>query len=590
MTKITRLFDFPYYQLEKNNLPNCLVTKYDGQWISTSTQEYLNKANAISRALIRLGIQKNDKIAIISSSNRTEWNVMDIGSLQVGAQTVPIYPTIAAEDYEYILNHSESKYCFVSDDVVYEKLMAVKQNIPLLEEVYCFNEIGGCKNWKELLELGADQSNQDVVEDRKNNVKPEELATIIYTSGTTGKPKGVMLSHNNIVSNVLDSSPRIPFNEGTSVALSFLPICHIFERVILYIYQYYSVSIYFAESIEKLSDNIKEVKPTVFSVVPRLLEKVYDKIIAKGEDLTGIKKKLFFWAIDLGLRYEPYGANGWWYEFQLNIARKLIFSKWKEGLGGNLNVMVSGSAALQHRLIRVFAAAGMPVMEGYGLTETSPVIAVNDQRNYGFKVGTVGRMINNVEVKIAADGEILCKGPNVMMGYYKDQKLTDEVIVDGFFHTGDIGEVDANGFLKITDRKKEMFKTSGGKYIAPQLIENAMKQSLFIEQIMVIGDGEKMPGAFIQPSFDFIKEWAKRKNINVGITNAEIASNPDVIARIEKEVEKFNEKFGNWEKIKRFELTPDIWSIDGGHLTPTLKLKRKIVMEKYKDLYQKIYS
>ncbi|MCZ8090550.1 long-chain fatty acid--CoA ligase [Flavobacterium sp.] len=590
MTKITRLFDFPYYQLEKNNLPNCLVTKYDGQWISTSTQEYLNKANAISRALIRLGIQKNDKIAIISSSNRTEWNVMDIGSLQVGAQTVPIYPTIAAEDYEYILNHSESKYCFVSDDVVYEKLMAVKQNIPLLQEVYCFNEIGGCKNWKELLELGADQSNQDVVEDRKNNVKPEELATIIYTSGTTGKPKGVMLSHNNIVSNVLDSSPRIPFNEGTSVALSFLPICHIFERVILYIYQYYSVSIYFAESIEKLSDNIKEVKPTVFSVVPRLLEKVYDKIIAKGEDLTGIKKKLFFWAIDLGLRYEPYGANGWWYEFQLNIARKLIFSKWKEGLGGNLNVMVSGSAALQHRLIRVFAAAGMPVMEGYGLTETSPVIAVNDQRNYGFKVGTVGRMINNVEVKIAADGEILCKGPNVMMGYYKDQKLTDEVIVDGFFHTGDIGEVDANGFLKITDRKKEMFKTSGGKYIAPQLIENAMKQSLFIEQIMVIGDGEKMPGAFIQPSFDFIKEWAKRKNINVGITNAEIASNPDVIARIEKEVEKFNEKFGNWEKIKRFELTPDIWSIDGGHLTPTLKLKRKIVMEKYKDLYQKIYS
>jgi long-chain acyl-CoA synthetase len=474
--------------------------------------------------------------------------------------------------------------------VVYEKLMAVKQNIPLLQEVYCFNEIGGCKNWKELLELGADQSNQDVVEDRKNNVKPEELATIIYTSGTTGKPKGVMLSHNNIVSNVLDSSPRIPFNEGTSVALSFLPICHIFERVILYIYQYYSVSIYFAESIEKLSDNIKEVKPTVFSVVPRLLEKVYDKIIAKGEDLTGIKKKLFFWAIDLGLRYEPYGTNGWWYEFQLSIARKLIFSKWKEGLGGNLNVMVSGSAALQHRLIRVFAAAGMPVMEGYGLTETSPVIAVNDQRNYGFKVGTVGRMINNVEVKIAADGEILCKGPNVMMGYYKDQKLTDEVIVDGFFHTGDIGEVDANGFLKITDRKKEMFKTSGGKYIAPQLIENAMKQSLFIEQIMVIGDGEKMPGAFIQPSFDFIKEWAKRKNINVGITNAEIASNPDVIARIEKEVEKFNEKFGNWEKIKRFELTPDIWSIDGGHLTPTLKLKRKIVMEKYKDLYQKIYS
>jgi long-chain acyl-CoA synthetase len=590
MIKITRLFDFAYYQLEKNNMPHCLVTKYDGQWVSTSTQEYIDKANAISRALLRQNLQKNDKIAIISSTNRTEWNIMDVGVLQIGAQTVPIYPTIAAEDYAYILNHSESKYCFVSDVVVYQKLMAVKSEIPLLEDIYSFNEIEGCKNWKTLLELGEDQSNQDVVEDRKNNVNPEELATIIYTSGTTGKPKGVMLSHHNIVSNVLDSSPRIPFEEGTSVALSFLPICHIFERVILYIYQYYSVSIYFAESIEKLSDNIKEVKPTVFSVVPRLLEKVYDKIIAKGEELTGIKKKLFFWAIDLGLRYEPYGANGWWYEFQLKIARKLVFSKWQEGLGGNLNVLVSGSAALQHRLIRIFAAAGMPVMEGYGLTETSPVISVNDQRNGGFKVGTVGRVINNVEVKIAADGEILCKGPNVMMGYYKDQQLTDEVIKDGYFHTGDIGEIDANGFLRITDRKKEMFKTSGGKYIAPQLIENAMKQSLFIEQIMVIGDGEKMPGAFIQPSFDFIQEWAKRKQINVGTTPSEIAANPEVIARIEKEVETINEKFGNWEKIKRFELTPEVWSIDGGHLTPTLKLKRKIVMEKYKDLYKKIYT
>ncbi|HJY14309.1 MAG TPA: AMP-dependent synthetase/ligase, partial [Flavobacterium sp.] len=345
-----------------------------------------------------------------------------------------------------------------------------------------------------------------------------------------------------------------------------MPICHIFERMILYIYQYYGVSVYFGESIDKISDNLKEVRPTVITAVPRLLEKVYDKIYAKGSELTGIKKKLFFWAIDLGLKYEPYGANGFWYEFQLKIARKLIFSKWKEGLGGNLDLMVSGSAALQPRLTRVFAAAEIPVMEGYGLSETSPVIAVNDQRNKGFKIGTVGKVIRNVEVKIAADGEILCKGPNVMLGYFKDPEKTAEALQDGYFHTGDIGEIDSEGFLKITDRKKEMFKTSGGKYIAPQLIENAMKQSRFIEQIMVIGDGEKMPAAFIQPNFEFVKEWAKLHKITLGSTNAEISANPEVIKRIDGEVETINEKFGNWEKIKRFELTPDVWSIDGGQL------------------------
>jgi long-chain acyl-CoA synthetase len=590
MITITRLFDFAYYQLEKNNLPKAFVTKYNDQWVPTSTQEYVNKANAISRALLRLGVQKNDKIAVISATNRTEWNVMDIGVLQVGAQNVPIYPTITEDDYEYILNHSEAKYCFVSDKEILRKLNSIKHNTKSLIEVYSFDEIEGCKNWKELLQLGENQDNQNEVEERKNNVHPQDLATIIYTSGTTGKPKGVMLSHNNIVSNVLDSSPRIPFEEGVSVALSFLPICHIFERVILYIYQYYSVSIYFAESIEKVADNIKEVKPTVFSVVPRLLEKVYDKIYAKGLDLSGIKKKLFFWAIDLGLKYEPYGANGWWYETQLKIARKLIFSKWKEGLGGNLNVMVSGSAALQPRLARVFAAAQMPVMEGYGLTETSPVISVNDVNNGGFKIGTVGRVIQNLDVKIAEDGEILCKGSNVMMGYYKDEELTNEVIKDGYFHTGDIGEIDHDGFLKITDRKKEMFKTSGGKYIAPQLLENTMKQSRFIEQIMVIGAGEKMPAAFIQPSFDFLKDWAKLHNINIGNTNEEITSNQQVINRIQEEIDELNTKFGNWEKIKRFELTPNIWSIDGGELTPTLKLKRKIIAEKYIDLYNKIYN
>ncbi len=591
MTEITRLFEFPYFQLEKyNSISDAFVMKQKGEWIKTSTEEYLAKANAISRALLRLGIQKNDKIAVISSNNRTEWNIMDIGILQIGAQNIPIYPTISEIDYAYIINHSEAIYCFVSDEEILRKINLIRDQTPNLREVYSFNDIENCKNWTELLTLGEDSSNQFEVEERKNSVSPSDLATIIYTSGTTGKPKGVMLSHHNIVSNILDSAPRIPFEAGETRALSFLPICHIFERIILYLYQYHGVSIYFGESIEKISDNLKEVKPNVMTAVPRLLEKVYDKIYAKGTELTGIKKRLFFWAIDLGFRFEPYGANGFWYEFQLKIARKLIFSKWKEGLGGNLDVLVSGSAALQPRLCRIFAAAGIPVMEGYGLTETSPVITVNEMKNFGFRVGTVGKVIPNVDVKIAADGEILCKGPNVMMGYFKDEQLTNEVIMDGYFHTGDIGEFDKDGFLKITDRKKEMFKTSGGKYIAPQLIENTMKQSRFIEQIMVIGADEKMPAAFIQPSFEFVKEWAKIHKITIGDTNKELVTNPQVIQRIEEEVAVLNEKFGNWEKIKRFELTEDVWSIEGGQLTPTLKLKRKIVLEKYRDLYSKIYG
>ena len=590
MANITRLFDFPYHQLQNYKIPDALVTKYRDIWVKTSTEEYLEKANTVSRALLRLGIQKDDKIAVISSNNRTEWHILDIGILQTGAQNVPIYPTISEEDYEYILNHSGSIYCFVSDEEVLKKVNLIRKNVPDLKEVYCFNDIPGCKNWSEILELGKDESNQNDVEAKKNAITTKDLATIIYTSGTTGRPKGVMLSHENIVANVLGSEKRIPFHAGKTRALSFLPICHIFERMVTYLYQYYGVGIYFAESIDKLSDNLKEVHPNVITAVPRLLEKVYDKIYAKGAELTGIKKKLFFWAIDLGLKFEPYGKNGFWYELQLSVARKLIFSKWKEGLGGNLELMVSGSAALQPRLARVFAAAEIPVMEGYGLTETSPVIAVNDMRNHGFKIGTVGRVIDNVEVKIAADGEILCKGPNVMMGYYNDPQKTDEAIIDGYFHTGDIGEIDSEGFLKITDRKKEMFKTSGGKYVAPQLIENAMKQSRFIGEIMVIGEGEKMPAAFIQPDFEFVKQWASKKGINVGSSNEDIVKNEDVIKRFQEEVDAANEKFGNWEKVKKFELTPDVWSIDSGHLTPTMKLKRKQVMEKYKDLYFKIFG
>ena len=589
MNNITRLFDFPYHQLEKYNLKDALVTKYEGQWIKTSTQEYLDKANAISRGLLRLGVNRNDKIAIISSNNRTEWHITDIGVLQTGAQTVPMYPTISAEDYEYILNHSESQYVFVSDIEVYQKLQSIKANVPLLKDVFSYNDIAGCKSWKEILELGTDTSNQDVVEDRKNNVTTTDLATIIYTSGTTGRPKGVMLSHQNIVSDVLMSAPRVPLRAGDTRALSFLPICHIFERMLTYLYQYYGISIYFAESIEKISDNLKEVKPHVMSVVPRLLEKVYDKIYAKGADLTGIKKALFFWALNLGMEYKPYKQNGAFYEFKLKIARKLIFSKWQEGLGGELELLVSGSAALQSRLTKVFCAANIPVMEGYGLTETSPVISVNDMRNGGFRVGTVGKVLDGVEVKIAEDGEILCKGPNVMIGYYKDETQTAEVLKDGYFHTGDIGEIDADGFLKITDRKKEMFKTSGGKYVAPQMLENTFKQSRFIEQIMVIGEGEKMPAAFIQPNFEFVREWASRHNLKFN-TNEELCANQMVIDRIQEEIDHCNEKFGNWEKVKRFELTPDIWSIDAGHLTPTMKLRRKIIKEKYNDLYQKIYG
>jgi long-chain acyl-CoA synthetase len=590
MTTISRLFDFPYFQLENYHIPDALVTKQNGAWEKTSTKEYLDKANAISRGLLRLGLLPNDKIAIISSSNRTEWHIMDIGILQTGVQTVPIYPTIAETDYEYILNHCEAKYCFVSDEEVLQKVLNIRTNVPNLKEIFSFNSIPNCKNWNEILELGKDEANQNEVEARKNNVKALDLATIIYTSGTTGRPKGVMLSHNNIVSNVLDSASRIPFEQGKSRALSFLPICHIYERMVTYIYQYYGCAIYFGESIEKISDNIKEVHPTVMTGVPRLIEKVFEKIVVKGSELTGIKKKLFFWAIDLGEKYEPYGRNGWWYELQLSIARKLIFSKWKEGLGGKLDLIVNGSAALQPRLARMFAAAEIPVMEGYGLSETSPVISVNDMRNNGFKVGTAGRIIDNVQVKIAEDGEILCKGPNVMMGYYKDEKLTDEAVVNGYFHTGDIGEIDSDGFLKITDRKKEMFKTSGGKYIAPQILENEMKQSRFIEQIMVIGADQKMPAAFIQPSFDFVKDWAKLHNVKLGSSNEEIIANQEVIDRIGQEINRLNEKFGNWEKIKCFELTPDLWTIDDGHLTPTMKLKRKVVMEKYINLFHKIYK
>ena len=589
MKPITRLFDFAYYQLETHNLDAALVSKKDGEWIKTSSKEYINKANALSRALLKIGVQKNDKIAVISTTNRTEWCILDVGVLQVGAQNIPIYPTISSDDYEYVLNHSEAVYCFVSDQEVYDKVLKVKGNTKL-KNVFSFDEIEGCENYTKLLELGADKSTQPEVEKRKSEVVPADLATIIYTSGTTGKPKGVMLSHSNVVKNILASMPRLPLMEGTTRVLSFLPLCHIFERVLIYIYQHAGVGIYFAEGIDKIGENAQEIKPNLMSVVPRLLEKVFNKVNAKGSELTGVKRALFFWAIKLGEQYEPYQANGFWYEFKLKIARKLIFSKWKAAFGGELHTMVSGSAALHPRLSRIFCASGMMIMEGYGLTETSPVVSVGMHANHHFKIGTVGKPISNVEVTIAEDGEILIKGPNVMEGYFKDPEKTAAVMSGDYFHTGDKGEIDADGFLKITGRKKEMFKTSGGKYIIPTLIENDLKESNFIEQVMVIGENQKMPAALIQLDFEFIKEWIERKKLDIEATPEAICASELIIDRIQKEVDKSNQGFGKWEQIKRFELTPEVWCIEGGHLTPTMKMKRSVIFELYKELAAKIYT
>lgn len=591
MTEVKRLFDFPYYQLENYPQEAALVSKENGTWVKTSTQQYIDQANAISRGLIKLGVKANDKVAIISMTNRTQWNICDIGILQTGAQDVPIYPTISEQDYEYVLNHSESKYVFVSCKEVLDKINKIKANVPSLLGVYSFEDIDGCDSWQEVITLGNEnQDLQQEVQKRMDAVHEDDLATLIYTSGTTGRPKGVMLSHKNIACNAKHSKGRLPIEMGKSKALSFLPVCHIYERMLLYMYQYCGVSIHFAESLETISDNLKEIHPEVMTAVPRLLEKVYDKIIAKGADLTGVKKKLFFWAVDLGLQWEPYGQNGWVYETKLKVARKLIFSKWQEALGGNLKAIASGSAALQPRLARVFNAAGCPVMEGYGLTETSPVVTVNDMRDGGFRIGSVGKALPDTEVKIAEDGEILIKGPQVMQGYYKDPEQTAEVLKNGYFHTGDIGEIDSDGFLKITDRKKSMFKTSGGKYVAPQLIENAMKQSSFIEQILVVGDGEKMPAALIQPNWEWIKQWSSIKGNDISLDTAVACKDEKLISRIQQEIDFHNEGFGNWEKVKTFQLTPDLWSIEAGHLTPTMKSKRKVIKEMYKDLYEKLYG
>lgn len=589
MTKVERLFDVAYYALETYHLDNYLSTKYHNKWIAISNKDFIEKANHLSKYLIDSGILPGDKVAVATTANRTEWNLLDQAVLQIGAHTVPIYPTVSEDEMEYIYNHCEARITFVSDDDLYHKTARIKSKLKFLEAIYSFDIINGVISINDLIEKGKPLTNDEELAKLRTSVKSTDLATIIYTSGTTGKPKGVMLSHKNIIQNFLGCQDRVPLHYGKDKALSFLPCCHVYERMLLYLYQYGGISIYFAESIDKIADNINEVKPNVMCVVPRLLEKVYDKILEKGSKLTGIQNKIFFWALKIGEQYPVVGKKSFLYNVQLKFAQKMVLNKLKEGLGGSLDLIVSGSAPLQPRLARVFSASGMLVMEGYGLTETSPVIAVNSIIQNKYKIGTVGMPLSNVKVKIAEDGEILTQSDCVMLGYYKDEAKTREVIKNDWFHTEDIGEIDPEGFLRITDRKKEMFKTSGGKYIAPQVIENALKTSRYIEQIMVVGEGEKMPAAFIQPDFNAIKVWAKEKGLNIGTTNDELVSNQEVIIFFKEILDSVNPQFGHWEQIKRFELTPNIWSIEGGELTPTLKLKRKQIKEKYKGLYAEMY-
>jgi len=584
--ELSRIIDILPYINKKYNRADVLNAKIKGNWQSWSIEEICTIADELSFGLLNAGIGPDDKVAIVSP-NRPEWVLADFGIAQLGAVSVPIYPTMSAGDTEFILNDSGVKIVFVADRDLFDKINAIKGNTPSVQHIFTFDALSEARHWNELIADGKNNPQIEKLSVLKAAVKPDDLLTLIYTSGTTGTPKGVMLTHRNLISNVTGAQEVCPVN-NTHKVLSFLPLSHIFERMLTYLYLYVGAGIYYAESLETIGDNLKEVKPFAFSTVPRLLEKVYDKIVAKGDELTGIKRKLFFWALDLGHRFELDGKNGWWYEQQLKLANKLIFSKWREALGGNVGVIVSGAAALQPRLGRVFTAAGINVLEGYGLTETSPVITVNrlDKGMRGF--GSVGVTIRDVEVKIADDGEILCKGPNVMKGYYKRQDASDEVMKDGWFHTGDIGKFD-NGLLYITDRKKEMFKTSGGKYIAPQPMENKFKESSFIEQIMVIGENRKHPAALIIPAFPAMLLKLQAEGIS--------EKNPDILIKhprvneiIQSEVDRLNANFGSYEGVKKFALLAKEWSVDGGEMTPKLSLKRRVIMEKYASEIEQIYS
>ncbi len=586
--KPTRVFELLNLQLEKFAQDDALAAKENGAWRKYSTKEFVDTVNDLASGLLNLGLGKGDKISIISN-NRPEWNFADYACQVIAAVSVPVYPTISENDLGFILNDADVKLIFVSSEDLYQKVKGVAaQKRPELQ-IYTFNTIQGAKSWTELRDSGKASPQQNKIKELSDSVKPTDLFTILYTSGTTGVPKGVMLNHSNLLSNCFAAEGLCPFREEWR-ALSFLPLNHVYERMLNTLYIYLGVSVYYAESLETIGDNLKEIKPQIFVTVPRLLEKVYDKIVGKGSELTGIKKKLFFWALNLGLRYELDGANGWWYEFQLKIANKLIFSKWREALGGNIVAVCSGGAALQPRLARVFNAGGIKVLEGYGLTETSPVVAVNNFFPGGMWFGTVGPVVDGVTVKIAEDGEILVKGPNIMMGYYNRPDATAEVMdKEGWFHTGDIGEFIKGKYLKITDRKKEIFKTSGGKYIAPLLIENKLKESPYIEQAMVIGESQKFPSAFIVPAFAALQVWAKKNNIAFS-SNEELVANKAVKDLIRAEVEKANASLAQYEKIKREELVTTEWSVQSGEMTPKLSMKRKVIMEKNKELYSKIYS
>jgi long-chain acyl-CoA synthetase len=595
MNEHSRIFDYLYFQLNKFPKPDMFNGKENGKWRSFSTVEVIETVNKLSAGLMKLGVSGNDmtienqdKIALISK-NRPEWLMLDMACQQIGAALCPIYPTTNVNELEFIFNDATIKHVFVSGQEILDKVDIIKSNVPSLINVYSFDDLPGAISWRTLMAdiTAADLEKMEAV---KAGIKAEHCATIIYTSGTTGTPKGVMLSHRNIVTNVIHSKNSFPFVDNVNGrALSFLPLNHIFERMVSLIYISSGASIYYAESLDTIAENLKEVKPTLFSTVPRLLEKTYEKIMAKGAELTGIKKKLFYWAVDLANEYDNVRSKGPWYNLQLALANKLIFSKWREALGGNIDLIVTGGAACQIRLIRIFTAAGIPIYEGYGPTENSPVISVNCRRKGGTKFGTVGLVIEGQEVKLEADGEICVKGPSVMMGYYKRPELTAETIIDGWLHTGDIGIFEDGKYLKITDRKKELFKTSGGKYVAPQPIENKMKESPFVEQMMVVGAEQKFVGALIVPSVINLKEWMLHKGITF-TTIEDAIHNPKVLDLYKELINSFNKFFNHVEQIKKFELLPNEWTIDSGELTPTLKLKRKVIMEKYKSAFDRIYS